>query len=174
MTKQTSLKPQDLLVALKIATMESRAFTFAELASQLHMSASEVHAATKRAQVSRFLIRQSEGLSPVKSSLLEFLLHGVRYAFPATQGTLVRGMPTGISGPALKKHFANTDDIPYVWPDPEGDIRGISFLPIYPTVPQACRDDPKLYEVLTLVDALRGGAARDRELAKDELMERLK
>lgn len=174
LAKQMSLKPQDLLVSLKIAVMRPADITYAYLASELHLASSEVHAAVKRAQISRLLVRQSEGIVAVRASLLEFVIHGVKYAFPATHGTLVRGMSTGFSGPPLSKYFASDVEIPQVWPDAEGKVRGIAFLPIYPTVPAACQRDFALYELLTLVDALRGGAARERELAKDELMRRLK
>lgn len=37
---------------------------------------------------------------------------------------------------------------------------------------EAARRDPALYELLALVDALRGGRARERKLAQDELARR--
>ena len=53
--RQPVLKPQDLLVALKIAVNVDKAMTFAELGHELSMSTSEVHAATQRAEMSRRL-----------------------------------------------------------------------------------------------------------------------
>lgn len=172
MNKQPTLKPQDLLVALKIAVRPQQQLTYAALAKELSMSASEVHASTKRAEQSRLLVRSDAGLVPVRHSLQEFLIHGVKYAFPALTGPLTRGIPTGLAGPVLRQHFDHHDDLVPVWPDPEGDVRGISIYPIYPSVPVASRIDHQLYEVLTLIDALRGGAARERELAEQSLMER--
>jgi hypothetical protein len=46
-------------------------------------------------------------------------------------------------------------------------VRGVSLLPLYPTVPQASRNDPRLHDALALVDALRAGAAREREMARE-------
>jgi hypothetical protein len=40
-------------------------------------------------------------------------------------------------------------------------------------VPQAALEDKRLYELLALVDALRDGRARERELAVKELTKRL-
>lgn len=173
MGKQPTLKSQDLLVALKIAANPQREFTYAELASELFMSASEVHASTRRAELSRLLSRPDKGIAPIRRALLEFLIHGVRYVFPAVSGPLTRGIPTGVGGPVLSRLFEQGDPLVPVWPDPEGSVRGITICPIYPSVPAACRIDSKLYELLTLLDAIRGGAARERELAEKILMERL-
>ncbi len=172
--KQATLKPQDLLVSLKIAVNPDRQFTYAELGKELGMSTSEVHAAVKRAEISRLIIRPDGEIRAMGSSLQEFLLHGIMYAFPAINGTLARGMPTGFAGPVLKEHFMNADELPPVWPDPRGEARGPALQPIYHSVVTACRIDQKLYDVLSLVDALRGGGARAREIAADLLMRYLK
>jgi hypothetical protein len=62
---------------------------------------------------------------------------------------------------------------PPVWPDPEGEVRGTATSPIYKSVPKAARQDEQPYELLVLVDAIRGGRAREREIAIKELRERL-
>jgi len=172
--KQAVLKPQDLLVALKISIAADGGMPLRTLATQLHMSISEVHAATKRAELSRLISKSENGLVAIRSSLEEFLLHGVRYCFPAIQAGIVRGMPTGFAGPTLSQYFKTHEQILQVWPDSNGTERGVSFQPLYPTVPAAARLDPELYDVLTLIDAIRGGAARERELAKEEIVRRIK
>ena len=89
------------------------------------MSASEVHAGVKRAVAARLMDMQRK--IPVKSNLLEFLIHGVKYAFPPDRGGLTRGMPTGYAAPPLKALIMQPDEPPPVWPDPEGTVRrGIS------------------------------------------------
>ena len=42
--------------------------------------------------------------------------------------------------------------------------------PLYKTVPIAARRDPRLYEILALLDALRDGRARERRLAEEHLV----
>lgn len=172
-TKQIALKPQDLLIALKVSVNKERTYTFAELGAQLFMSASEVHAGAQRAEFSRLLRREAGGLIAISTSLREFLIHGVKYAFPASSGPIVRGVATGVGALPLKEFFVQTDELFPVWPDPIGQDRGFSLQPIYPAVPNAARVDNRLYELLALVDALRAGAAREREMAAIELGSRL-
>jgi hypothetical protein len=73
----------------------------------------------------------------------------------------------------LRKSVAAGEDPPPVWPLAEGPVRGYSFAPLHKNVPQAALKDRRLYELLALVDALRDGRARERELAARELKNRL-
>ena len=107
------------------------------------------------------------------AALLEFLVHGVKYAFPPKRGALTRGMPTGYAVPPLNKVIVGSSEPPPVWPFAKGTVRGEEFEPLYPSVPQAAARDPKLYELLALVDAVRDGRARERNLAAKELEARL-
>lgn len=171
--KQPQLKPQDLLVLLKLAVNQQREYTFSELARELAMSASEVHAAVFRAELSRLITRENGKPEVIRSSLHEFLIHGVKYAFPPLMGAVTRGMLTGIAAPPLQEFFAGSSELPVVWPSPDGEFRGVSLLPFYHSAPAAARLDQNLYEVLVLVDALRAGAAREREIATAEIKARI-
>lgn len=110
---------------------------------------------------------------PNRAALLEFLTHGIKYAFPAKRGNLTRGMPTAHGAPPLAALIDSGGEPLPVWPDPEGEVRGESFEPLYRSAPKAARRDPQLYEILCLVDAIRGGRARERTLAEKLLRERL-
>lgn len=171
--KQLTLKPQDLVVALKIAVNRSRNFTLTELASELHMAVSAVHGSIRRSEQARLISRSAGSIRAIRSAVNEFVIHGAKYAFPAVLGPLARGVPTAIAGPVLRTHFEQADSLPPVWPDPEGSGYGPSLTPLYSTVPAACKSDHSLFEVLTLLDALRIGAAREQELAASQLEERL-
>ena len=82
--KQTVLKAQDVVVAAKVAISEDRsALTFAGLAAELFMSASEVHAAVQRATTATLLGREYGELTVNRAALMELLVHGIRYVFPA-------------------------------------------------------------------------------------------
>lgn len=170
--KQPVLKPQDVLVTIALAVHEERR-SFAELARRLFMSPSEVHAATRRAELSRLIVKEDGQPVVLRPSLQEFLLHGMKYAFPALIGPVTRGTPTGAGAGPLRQYFGGADVPGFVWPDIQGQARGPSLQPLYPSVPEAARADPELYEVLVLVDAVRAGAARERELASKELVSRL-
>lgn len=171
--KQLALKPQDLLIALKIAVNRGRDFTLTELAAELHMAVSVIHGSIRRSEQARLISRSAGSIRVIRSALNEFAVHGAKYAFPAVLGPLARGVPTAIAGPVLRTHFEQADSLPPVWPDPEGSGYGPSITPLYPTVPAACKSDHSLFEVLTLLDALRVGAAREQELAASQLEERL-
>ena len=135
------------------------------------MSTSEVHAGIKRA-VAAHLMDSHRG-RPLKTSLEEFLIHGVKYAFAPGHGGLTRGVPTGYAAPPLNDRISQPTEPPPVWPDPEGDTRGYEFSPLYKSVPKAALKDKILYELLVIVDAIRDGKAREREIAIKELKRRL-
>jgi hypothetical protein len=166
------LKPQDVVVALKLAAHPGESWSYPKLAADLSMSASEVHSSVKRAAKSGLLLANDEH-KPNRKALLEFLTHGIKYAFPAERRGLTRGLPTAHAAPPLKEQFAATDEPPLVWADPEGTVRGEELEPLYRSVPKAARSDQQLYELLALVDAVRTGRARERELAVKELRNRL-
>ncbi len=167
------LKPQDMLVLLKLVALAGREWAYNRLAIELGMSPSEVHSAIKRA-LSAGLALQKEGeIIPNIRNLEEFLVHGVRYVFVPERGQMSRGMLTAHAGPPLAKHFVSDSEPPPVWPSAQGEDRGIEFSPLYKSAPEAARDDPLLYELLVLVDAIRGGRAREREIAVREIRKRL-
>ncbi len=166
-----TLKPQDIVILLKLAALGARPWTYSGLAQELVMSPSEVHSGIKRAVAARLFDAQRN--APLVRALLEFLVHGVKYAFPPVRGALTRGMPTGYAGPPLNTVMSASNDPPPVWPDPEGQVRGYEFYPLYRSVPKAAAQDADLYEFLALVDAIRDGRARERELAVRILTEKL-
>lgn len=166
----SSLKPQDLVALLKLALHEDKAWTFPRLAAELSMSASEVHKAVTRARKAGLL---DTGWRPNRVALLEFLLHGVRYAFAPERGPVTRGMPTAHGAPPLAAELLSDGELPPVWPDATGDARGEALSPLYKAVPKAARRDAGLYECLALIDAMRAGRARERALAAKHLTARL-
>jgi hypothetical protein len=171
---QASLKPQDVLVLAKLVTGHGRRPTMAQLASELSLSASQVHGSLKRLEKSRLIAAPADGGRPIVHAVEEFLIYGLKYVFPAQRGEVTRGIPTAHAAPPLDRHFAGGTDLPPVWPDPNGDVRGISLDPLHKMVPAAVRKDPALYELLALVEALRDGRARERQLAERELATRVR
>jgi len=208
------LKPQDFLVALKLVAWGEQRWTYARLAQELGLSASEAHGAVKRGlqaglllpnrvalapsaqepteaglsvqepagiyRIARKRVRraaqaQDDGdaaadnpVRPHPHNLAEFALHGAKYAFPGVRLPLAVGVPTSHSAPAFAGIFApgSTD---FVWPHPNGPMRGVGVEPLHPSVPFAAMQDAKLYELLALFDALRVGKARERGMALDRL-----
>ncbi len=166
------LKPQDIVVLLKLIAARTKVWSFASLAGDLFMSPSEVHAGIKRASAARLFDEFRK--MPVRKNLEEYLVHGVKYAYPSQHGALTRGIPTGYAAYPLNEILAiGTNDVPPVWPHPEGEVRGYEFSPLYKSAPSAALKDKELYALLAIVDAIRDGRARERELAIKELINRL-
>ena len=158
---------QDVLVAIKLALAGGR-IPYAQLATELGLSASQAHQAVRRAAEAGLL--QPETLRANRRALEEFLVHGLKYVLPPKRGPLVRGVPTAHSAPPLSDAIVDSGT-PVVWPDPEGTVRGEALEPIYKTAPMASRQDPRLYASLALIDAIRAGRTRERKLAEAKLHE---
>lgn len=147
--------------------------SYGEAAHRLGISASTAHQSVKRLTYAG-LVRPAPGaIAAVNlAALIEFLRHGVRYAFPARRGRPRRGVPTAHSAPMLQDEMDPGAE-PVVWPTPRGKTVGSAIDPLIksgPELPERCAD---LYHLLTLADALRIGTARDREVAGRRLTERL-
>ena len=173
-SRQWVLKPQDLAVALKLVTLRGVRPAYADLAKQMRLSQFEVHAAVQRLVAARLATIGDAIARPNASALKAYLTYGAPYAYPAVRGEITIGYPTAYAVPPLSHHVRTpTDSIP-VWPHPEGTTRGESILPLYEKLPLAARDSPDFYELLALFDALRIGQARERDLARKLLEDRVR
>lgn len=166
------LKPQDILILLKLSTpFADRPWRQLDLALALELSQAEVHNALQRCEASGLYLSKQKVVQ--RQALLELLVHGVRYVFPASLGEPVRGIPTAWAASPLDAHLTRREDLVPVWPWPEGTVRGTRISPLYDTIPAAIQHDPILYELLALLDGIRLGGARERNLAAKLLEERL-
>ena len=176
------LKPQDIVILLKIFSTMTLSpskppdeLTQNKLANYLCMSVSEVNAGIKRLVLSGLLnfdfqeinSQQKKLLIPSKSSCEECLITGVKYFFPVELGTYTRGIATSYAAPLFEKHILLGNDPIPVWPYAEGNQRGLALEPLYRSVPQSIIQYPDqlFYELLVLVDAIRAGRARERNIA---------
>lgn len=169
------LRPQDLLVLLRLALQDGPSPAYAALAAELGLTASETHGAVQRAVAAGLAYIDPEG-GPrvVREALRLFVQHGARYCFAPLRGELTRGLPTGYAAAPLEGLIvAPASEPPPVWPDPHGTRRGMTLHPLYPSVPEAARRNPALYELLALFDAVRAGSPRERALALPLIEERL-
>jgi len=165
------LKQQDIYVALKLVALKGKSASMQSIGESIGMSASRVHSSLHRLIRSGLVINDN-GYRPMMANLNEFLVHGIRFAFVPEIGQPSRGVPTASYAPPLVESFGAAVEIS-VWPDAEGEVRGVSFSPLHKSAPMAARKDPEFYELLALVDAIRGGRARERNLAIKEVSQRL-
>lgn len=172
-SRQWVLKPQDLAIALKLVALNGQWLPYAALGESMRLSRFEAHAAVQRLMAARLVAEIDDQPRPVMAALLSFVVFGAPYAYPAVCGGMTIGFPTAHGAAPLKSQMVQANEPPPVWPHPDGVVRGPSLLPLYESLPLAARDDPVLYELLALFDALRAGQARERDLAARELERRL-
>ena len=164
-----NLKPQDILILLKLVAQGDMNWVYSRLAMELSMSSSEIHAAMKRAYSAGLMRDKGDTIMPDAKNLEEFIVYGVKYAFAAERGDVCMGIPTSYAAKPLCDKVICDDTNPPVWPDANGKVKGIAFRPLYPSVPDAVRMDAALYELLALIDAIRGGRTRERSVAIKEI-----
>jgi len=162
-----------VVVLAKLLSGGGRRPTMAKLGADLSLSSSQIHSSLRRLEKSRLISGKQEGGRPLLQPVEEFLIHGVKYAFPAQRGEITRGIPTAYAAPPLSAQIAAGSDPPPVWPAAEGKIRGTTLEPLHKMVPAAALKDPTLYELLALIDALRDGRTRERQISERELKKRL-
>lgn len=161
------LKSQDVLVVCALAVHPQFAWGFGPVASASGLSQSASFRAVARLRAARLVT--PDGFRVFDERLLNFLEHGVPYAFAVSPGKVARGMPTAHSAPPLSEHISARNAV--VWPFAKGTVRGESLTPLAPSAPLAAQGDAALYQVLALVDALRIGRPRERKLAAHLLKE---
>lgn len=173
------IKPQDIVVLAKLlACRGGESWSQNSIAFELCLSPSQINSAFKRL-VSAGLITSYHAPNkplPIIQACEEFFIHGLKYIFPAKLGEIVRGIPTSYAAPSLNEQIiAGSDPIP-VWPYGEGNERGVALKPLYPSVPESVmkHPDPLFYDLLTLIDAIRSGRAREKQIAIQKISELLK
>ena len=87
---QEVLRPSDVVVLLQALLEEAEAgWTYAQLGAALGLSTSRVHDSIRRC--TRAQLIRGRGRRVSMPNLMEFLLHGVRFAFPGAVGPLGKG-----------------------------------------------------------------------------------
>ncbi len=159
------MRPQDIVVLLKIIALGSKPWQNKDLSWSLHISASEISECLNRNHFAGLI--DSKKKKVARQSLMEFLEHGLHYVFPVVPGSITNGIPTAHSHPFMSAYFKS--DEYYVWPDFEGSARGSAIQPLYKEGAKAVKNDDLLYKLLALVDVIRVGRARELKIAVSEL-----
>lgn len=165
MRKHNGMRPQDIVILLKIIAYKGTDWHLKDLARDLYISPSEVSESLNRSREAGLVDYYKKRIN--RQSLMEFLQHGLPYVFPQRPGAVVNGIPTAHSHPFMKQHFRS--DSNFVWPDTQGKVRGEAIDPFYPKQIYAARDDNDLYKLLALTDVMRVGRTREAGIAINEL-----
>jgi DNA-binding Lrp family transcriptional regulator len=171
------LKPQDCIILLKLLANPKVNWSQRQLAEALCISLAETNAGLKRLLETGLLRKANETqFLPIIAAVEEFLIVGLKYLIPGRLGEYTRGVPTAVGAPLFHDKIAKGSDPIPVWPDAHGTERGVALNPIHPSVPKALRKTPDqaFYELLVLVDAIRSGRARERNMAIQLLKNRIR
>ena len=171
------LKSQDVMIILKIVSMGPREWKYSEVALELHMSPSEVHAGVKRLKNCALLTELSLGVGGIEQKLhipdidclKEFIQSGIRYVFPAIYSQPAKGLPTSYGVEHLFEGFNFTGGFIPVWELDVGEYTGAALKPLYSSAPKAAMDDFRLYELLALADAMRTDDDKLRDFAWEKM-----
>lgn len=151
------------------------AYSNRALEASTGVSKSEVNASIKRSIAVGMakLDRKTRQPKANVTALLEFIVHGIKYVYPANPSAITRGIPTSFAAPVLQGKLMTAGEFIYVWPDAMGKEKGQAVEPLFKTVSMAVKKDPRLYGYLALIDAIRLGQGRESSLAAKELDKRL-
>jgi len=165
MRKHNGMRPQDIVILLKIIALGEKDWQLKDLARTLFISPSEVTESLNRSKSGNLIDYNKRKVN--RQNLFEFIEHGLKYAFPQYPGTMTNGLPTAHAHPFMNKHF--NSELLYVWADNKGDVRGLSIEPLYPNQVKAIKEDDTLYKLLALIDVIRVGRTREKNIAITEL-----
>lgn len=165
------LKGQDVVVLLKLLGSEGQP-PVRDLASQLGFDLAGTHRAIRRLDEAGLYSAGRRRI--IRAPAEEFLIHAAKFSFPPRWQSEARGVPTSWGAEPLKGELAESAGLPPVWPYSKGKVRGLGLEPLHAMVPKAALADPKLWQRLALVDALRSNeSARITQLAAKLLKERI-
>ncbi|MFT5129440.1 MAG: hypothetical protein ACI8W8_003062 [Rhodothermales bacterium] len=168
------MRSVELLVVLRLVSWRKSKWTYAELAQSLYLGEGQTHGAVKGAAQSGFFDLDQKTI--LYGNLMEFIEHGVKYAFAAQATGEVVGVRTGPDAEPMRSQFAAGSGLPFVWDAPDlGQITGVALPPLHRVVPRVAIDDHRFHELLALIDVLRlRQSARHMNLALRLLKERLR
>jgi hypothetical protein len=167
MKEHKGMRPQDIVVLLKLISDSDQEIKIKDLSSKLFISASEISESLNRSAIANLIDAQSRIVN--KEAFLKFLEFGLPYVFPAQIGPVMQGIFTAHSESSLYLSFSSEEKL--VWADEQGKERGQTIMPLYPTVVKAVRKDRILYKLLALCDIIRIGSSSDKNKAVWQIRE---
>lgn len=163
------MRPQDLVILIKIALNKEGNLQIKDLAKDLYISPSEVSKSLKRSEFAGLYLPTQKKV--MRQALMEIIQYAVKYIYPTIPGYMTNGIPTAISHPYMTAKFE--PNIKYVWQDNNAMERGLAVTPLYDGAINAAKHDEDLYLVLALIDVLRIGKNREKDISIQMLKTKL-
>ena len=160
MIQHNGMRPHDIVVLLKIIITHDE-WMNKDLSLSLGISPAEIGNSLQRSMLAGLI--DSSKKRVMRNALLDFIHFGLPFVFPAIKGPAARGIPTGYAAPIMSDYFMTNEQI--VWAHLKGTARGETISPLYPNAVEAALNDRQLYDLLALLDVMRLGKVREREIA---------
>lgn len=148
-------------------------WSYRSLAEHLHVPHAVVQRALGRAQEAD--LYSGERREVHLPHFEEFAVHALRFVAPTQLGPLAPGVPAAWEAEPMAGAIRSSgDELPPVWPYAKGQVRGQAIEPLHAAAPEAIGDWPELGEILALLDSLRAGDRRVRQVAEGLLARTLR
>lgn len=158
--KHNGMRPHDIVVLCQIAVSNDE-WKSTDIAASLFISPAEISYSLQRSgQAGLIDLNQRKVF---RRTLLDFVRFGLPFVFPAVRGPIMIGVPTAYSAPVIKKFFGVREYL--VWEHEDGTERGESIAALYPNAPKAALANREIYDTLALLDVMRIGKVREKEIA---------
>lgn len=165
MRQHKGMRPQDIVVLIKIILLEGQEWQFQDIARAIYISPAEVSESVNRSAFAGLI--NHERRKVFRNAFFEFLQFGMPYVFPQAPGPMTKGMATGHSHKFFKTSIVSNEM--YVWPDLNGMDYGQAIEPLYNNQVKAAKEDSLLYEILAMLDVIRVGKNREKKVAVNYL-----
>lgn len=165
MRSHNGMRPQDVVILLKILISKDPDWQYRDLSASLFISTSEIAESLNRSHIAGLVDESRRNV--YRKSLMEFIEYGLHYVFPQLPGSMVTGTATAHSHVYFSSKIIS--ELNYVWPDENGNIRGLSIEPLYKGAVKAAKVDKDLYLLLACIDVIRVGRVRELKMALEEL-----
>jgi hypothetical protein len=166
------LRPPDIFVLLKVAA--EQAAPVRNIASNLDLPPASVQKSLSRLEASGLIVGRGRSRRINRLAARDFLIHASKWIAPASPGPFVLGIPTAYSAEPMSSKLLGQGELVVIPVEDEqlaeAAVKGRRVVPLHENVPRAVLRDPRLYKLVALVDSLRMGRARERQVAAEELV----
>lgn len=165
------LKPQDIVILGNLITNEQWP-PQKVIADSLMLSQAEVsHALKTLEQVGLINIKMKK---INKLAVTEFITHALKFFYPVEKKGVGRGILIGPSNASFREKV-HSDEYNYVWPDSNGESKGVIVTPLIPELSKTVTGNEKLFLFLNVIEVFRGlGGVRHLQEAQKMLKEILR
>jgi hypothetical protein len=152
MRQNRVIKPQDIVILGKLIS-EKLWPSQKEIADSLNLSQAEISHALNTLDHIGLINLSNKKIN--KLAITEFVTHALKYLYPIEKKGTGRGILIGPSS-SIFKEKVRSDDYNYIWPNSNGDSKGIIVTPLLPELSSTVLSNEIMCQFLNVVEVFRG------------------